>query len=167
MQHGGRIISAEKAASINAAHESAAKAVRRVIANTLDGVEKGVASRAYSAANFLRNSLLYTMRGDRNGRIYRIPYTKQKYRASAPGEVPAVRTGVFRLSWSPRVEVKKSGNTFTASARIESNVRVGKYLLGDILEKGTGKMAARPYKQQVIDNAMPQIKAVYRRKYRV
>ena len=34
--------------------------------------------------------------------------------------------------------------------------------LGDILEKGTSRMKPRPYKQAVVDRAMPRIKELYK-----
>ena len=71
--------------------------------------------RSYLAANELRNAAMQVLRGQRSGRRYKVPgtYRRQRdktdgkmkngryYTASAPGEPPAVRTGVFRNSWRP------------------------------------------------------------------
>ena len=37
--------------------------------------------------------------------------------------------------------------------------------LVDRLENGTGPIAPRPYKQKVIDRALPKIKAIYQKPY--
>jgi hypothetical protein len=61
--------------------------------------------------------------------------------------------------------VERQGKVFRAVAAIESRVRVGKYVLGDLLEGGTRYMGARPYKEQVKGHAMPKIKALYGKPY--
>ena len=136
---------------------NAAQIVGKTIATTLKGLQKEVAQRAYRASNELRNASLYVLRGKRSGRIYKMPNTRAKYRASAPGEPPAVRTGIFRLSWGTHVHVEKQGAHFRAVSAIESKEKAGGRLLGEMLEQGTAKMAPRPYKQQVIARAMPKI----------
>ena len=65
---------------------------------TVKDIRSAVQNRTYRASNELRNAALHVLRGKRSGRLYRVPNTKQKYRASAPGEPPAARTGAFRLS---------------------------------------------------------------------
>lgn len=166
MQHTNRKVSAEKEKSINAARFNASQVIGKTITATLKGIEQEISLRAYRASNELRNASLYVLRGKRSGRRYRVPFTKQTYTASAPGESPAVRTGVFRLSWGTHVHVEKQGNKFKAVSAIESNVRVGGYLLGDILEDGKKHMKPRPYKQAVIGRAMPKIKALYDKPYK-
>ncbi len=145
---------------------NAAQIVGKTIATTLKGLQKEVAQRAYRASNELRNASLYVLRGKRSGRIYKMPNTRAKYRASAPGEPPAVRTGIFRLSWGTHVHVEKQGAHFRAVSAIESKEKAGGRLLGEMLEQGTAKMAPRPYKQQVIARAMPKIKAIYKKPYK-
>ena len=144
------------------AWKNASEVIGKMIQTTLKGVEQEVAVRAYRASNELRNASLHVLRGQRGGRRYRIPFTKRTYAASAPGEPPAVRTGVFRLSWGTHVRVERSGKNFRAVSSIESNVRAGNRPLGDILEKGTSRMKPRPYKQAVVDRAMPRIKELYK-----
>lgn len=88
------------------------------------------------------------------------------YTASAPGEPPAIRTGAFRLSWHRRTYAEQiDGQNFNVHGVTESDLRVGKHLLGNILEEGTGRMAPRPYKQRVIDAAMPKVKKIYSEPY--
>jgi hypothetical protein len=167
MQHTNTPVTGAKAQSMNAAHANASRITGKTVAPTLKGVQQVVATRAYRASNELRTASLYVLRGGRSGRIYRIPHTKQTYQASAPGEPPAVRTGIFRLSWGPHIHVEKQGVHFRAVSAIESSLRVGKYLLGDILEDGTPRMKPRPYKQAVRDRAMPKIQALYKKPYKV
>ena len=95
-----------------------------------------------------------------------MPHTQKTYRASAPGEPPAVRTGAFRLSWGTHVHVEKQGVHFKAVAAIESKERAGGHLLGEMLENGHGHTAPRPYKQRIIDKALPKIKEIYKKPYK-
>ena len=160
-----RPISAAKRQSISRANQKASQIIGKMIPTTLKGVQKEVSQRAYRASNELRNAELYVLRGQRSGKKYRVPGTRRKYTASAPGESPAVRTGVFRLSWGTHVHVEKNGTHFRAVSAIESKERAGGRLLGEMLENGTGRIAPRPYKQKVIDRALPKIKAIYQKPY--
>ena len=145
---------------------NASQAIGKEIASTLKGVQKEVSQRAYRASNELRNASLYVLRGARSGKTYRVPNTGKKYKASAPGEPPAVRTGTFRFSWGTHVHVEKNGSHFRAVSSIESNERAGGRLLGEMLENGHGSVAPRPYKQKVIDKALPKVKAIYKKPYK-
>ena len=145
---------------------NASQAIGKVIASTLKGVQKEVSQRAYRASNELRNASLYVLRGARSGKTYRVPNTGKKYKASAPGEPPAVRTGTFRFSWGTHVHVEKNGSHFRAVSSLESNERAGGRLLGEMLENGHGSVAPRPYKQKVIDKALPKVKAIYKKPYK-
>lgn len=166
---------------------SAAQFIRKTIHDSLDGINRQVTQRAYRASNELRNSSLFILRGSRGGRVYRLPagYGKvqtkatksmlkeygrklkggQLYRASAPGQPPAVRFGHFRNSWGTKVHVEGGGGGFRAVSSIESHLTVNGYVLGELLENGTSKMAPRPYKQKIIDRALPKIKAIYSAPY--
>lgn len=147
------------------ARANASQIIAKTVAATLKGVRQEVARRAYRASSELRNAELHVLRGQRSGRMYRVPNTKRKYRASAPGEPPAVRTGVFRLSWGTHVRVEENGGHFHAVSAIESRERAGGRPLGEMLENGTNRTAPRPYKQKVIDRALPQIKAIYQKPF--
>ena len=107
-------------------------------------IRKQMASRGYRAANELRNASLLVLRGKRSGRVYRVPNTKRHYTASAPGEAPAVRTGVFRMSWTPNTHVEVRGSTYAVVSEVESKVKTdnGKHLLGEIIRIRYGK---KPY----------------------
>lgn len=152
--------------SVNQAWGNASQVIGKTIATTLKGLQKEVSQRAYRASNELRNASVYVLRGKRSGKVYRVPNTGKTYKASAPGEPPAVRTGVFRNSWGTHVHVEKNGVHFRAVSSIESKEMAGGRLLGEMLENGTGKMKPRPYKQKVIDRALPKIKEIYKKPYK-
>lgn len=168
--------------------EDASQVIGKTVQTTLKNLQQEVSQRTYRASNELRNASLHVLRGTRSGRVYRMPdehgktmsrATKellkeyghklrggQLYRASAPGEPPANRTGTFWRSWGTNPHVEKSGKVYCAVASIESKERVEGYLLGEILENGTGRMAPRPYKQKIIDRALPKIKEIYQKPYK-
>ena len=148
-----------------------------VVHSITDEVRQQLESRAYRAANELRNSALIVLRGQRSGRRYKVPgtYSRQRdkvtgkvrngryYTASAPGEPPAVRTGTFRNSWQPESHVVHGSYI----SRISSDVRTddGVHTLGEILEKGTSRMAPRPHHDRIIEHAEPNIKRIYEEPY--
>jgi hypothetical protein len=134
--------------------------------------------RTYLAANELRNAANLVLRGQRSGRRYKVPgtYRRQRdkvdgkmkngryYTASAPGEPPANRLGHFRMSWQPNARIEDGLYT----SMIESDLKVGtgnQYLLGDILEEGTSKMAPRPYQELILNRAIAKIKRIYSEPY--
>lgn len=147
---------------MNTSDFDVSKIIAKKISDKVRGINGKMTSMAYRASNELRNASLYVLRGQRSGRIYKIPFINKKYQASKTGESPAVRTGIFRLSWNTHICIRKSDSMFKTTSAIESSVKAGKYLLGDILENGTSKMAPRPYKQKVIDMAMPNVMQIYK-----
>lgn len=162
---------------------AAPELVGSIVDNLVGEAGLEVKARAYRTANELQNQLNKTLRGDRHGRRYKVPgtYARQKdtgdlkfrkarngryYTASAPGEPPANRTGAFRLSWHRRIYAEElAGHNFNVHGITESDLRIGKHLLGQILEEGTGRMAPRPYKQRTIDAAMPKVRRIYSESY--
>jgi hypothetical protein len=136
-----------------------------IIADTVkqkvEEIRHEVVSRSYQAANELRNASLYVLRGQGGGRRYRVSGSRATYQASAPGSPPAVRSGAFRMSWAPRVTDK--GDEVIAS--IESNLMVGRWVLGGLLEDGTRKMAPRPHHEAIKDRALPNIIAIFSKPY--
>jgi hypothetical protein len=117
-------------------------------------------SRAFRAANELRNSALTVLRGKRSGRVYKRPFSKSKYTASAPGEPPAMRTGNLRMSWRPQSASERIGNTVTIKPAITTEVKYAPYL-----EEGTDRMAPRPFKDPIIEKAMPRISQIFKEPY--
>jgi len=125
-----------------------------------------VRSRSASAANELTNATAFVLRGARSGRRYLIPGTRRHYTASAPGEPPAVRTGAFRASFKAKQTIEDAGgNDFNVHSSTESDLMVGKYNLGKLLEEGTPKMAPRPHAERIVARALPNIVRLYSRPY--
>jgi len=125
-------------------------------------IRKEMERRSYLAANELRNASLEVLRGQRHGRRYRVPGTKRYYTASAPGEPPAVRTGIFRLSWKPTTYAGFGSYI----SRIETNYATKSgHNLGDILENGAGRIAARPHHERILQKAQRPIERIYGQPY--
>lgn len=151
--------------------------------NITEEIQRQMESRAYRGAIVLQNSAKLVLRGQRNGRRYKVPGTFRRqrdklsgkmkrgryYSASMPGEAPAVRTGAFRLSWQPGAVVVDASNVpnRTYVSQIESKIKTqkGGYLLGEILEQGTTHMAPRPYQKQIREQAAGKIRRIYREPY--
>lgn len=117
-------------------------------------VEAEATNRAFAAANELKNASMEVLRGQRSGKTYKKP-GGGTYTASAPGEPPAVRTGRLRNSWRPV--------TNGMNPAIELNVPV----YPDYMEHGTpgGMIAPRPFVQKIVDQAEPQVTAIYNAPY--
>lgn len=147
-----------------------------------ESFKKQMKSRGVRAANELRNSSQIVLRGQRHGRRYIVPgtgsvkyykrtktakITYRHYTASAPGEPPAVRTGVFRMSWQPRSYAVRQGAAYEVRAQAVSDAKTdgGNYNLSDLLENGTYKMAPRPHQERIIQKALPTIKKIYNEPY--
>ena len=162
--------------------QEANSVIEQTVNRDLNKITQEIESRAFRASNELANAIIYILRGQRSGKRYKIPGTYRKhadgtgrmikkrngvyYTASAPGEAPANRTGMFRASWKRRSFATRLSGRLEVTASIESNLKVGSKLLGDVLEKGSKRgLAPRPYKQAVIDRAMPRIDIIYRKPY--
>lgn len=128
-----------------------------------NSIKTQMQSRAVRVANEMRNAELKVLgQGGGGGRSYRVPGTRVYYTASAPGEVPAVRTGSFRRSWNPQAVM----NGDIAISRLETELTVGKgYNLGELLENGTSKMAPRPHQEKILQEAKPKALAIYNEPY--
>ena len=135
------------------------------IEKAVENIRQQVEARSYKAANELRNSSLEILKGQRNGRRYRVPGKKTYYTASAPGEPPAMRTGLFRISWEPTA--LKNGDTYISRVESDRRTSKGKFLLGQILEDGTpgGQMAPRPHQERILKHAEPKIVRIYSEPY--
>lgn len=130
----------------------------KCISDSVESIRQQIHQRTYQAANELRNSALTILRGKGGGRTYRVPGTKRTYTASAPGEVPAVRTGAFRNSWQPTAYA--FGDSYIS--RITSDIFYAGWL-----EDGTpgGQMAPRPHHQKILEHAKPKIIRIYSAPY--
>lgn len=135
---------------------SAGQQVQAKVNQMSANINRQVLSRGTRAVNEMRNAELEVLRGQRSGKKYtKYPY-RSTYTASAPGEPPASRTGNLRMHWSG--DVRGSGSDFTLC--IESGEKYAGYL-----ENGTKKMAARPFKDRIIEKALPGVKAIFSEPY--
>jgi len=122
----------------------------------MKSIDQTAAQRVIEASNEVRNTMLNTLSGNRTGRTYRVPGTKRTYTASSPGQAPAQATSGLRQSIKASLEV------------------IGRKVIGVIgtdlpygimLEKGTKKMAARPWLLVSLMKTMPKIKEILSRKW--
>lgn len=139
--------------------------LERTVAEMVEEIKGQVVSRGYRVSNEMRNAAMLTLRGRGHGRRYRVPGTKKFYTASAPGEVPAVRTGLFRMSWEPGSYASQLGGSLNVLSKIESRQKVGSYLLGDLLEKGTSRMAPRPHQDKIKFKSKEAANRIYNERY--
>lgn len=141
------------------------KSISDAVSNIVERVKLQMIPRGFQAAQQLCNATQIVLSGSRSGRVYRIPNTGQSYTASAPGESPAVRTGMFRASFQPYV-MTENGEGLTVHSQAKSNLSVGGYVLGTLLEDGTERMASRPYTEKIKQMARPQIEQIFRAPYK-
>lgn len=141
--------------------DNAGKQVRLKVSEMTAKVNRQVLSRGTRAVNAMRNAELQVLKGQRGGKVYRKPYSKAHYTASAPGEPPARRTGNLRLHWTGDVKSgNASGGGVQVIAELESQEKYAGYL-----EDGTSKMAPRPYVDKIKEKALPEIKKIYSEPY--
>lgn len=150
---------------------SAGAQIRKAVVDIKKNINKQIENRAFLAVQELKNSELRVLRGQRAGRRYAVPGTGRvtkkgkkirvrHYTASAPGEAPAVRTGVFRNSWMPKVVDNADGSVTLRLSTAENSKGYPGYL-----EYGTPKMAPRPYVKRIQEGSVGGIKAVLNEPY--
>lgn len=140
---------------------SAGSAIRAIIKEQVTNINRKVVSRGVRAVNAIRNAELEVLKGQRSGRVYRKPYSKATYTASAPGEPPARRTGNLRMHWNGQVKSENaSGGGVAIVAELESQESYAGYL-----DEGTAKMAARPFSEKIKEKALPEIEKIYKEPY--
>lgn len=145
---------------INGADVTPGSVIRKVADECTEEVSQKLVSKSVRIVNVLRNNALKVLSGTRSGRQYKKPGTIRRvasnyYRASAPGEPPAVRTGMLREKWNPYVSVEGSGLNARILAGIESRMPYAEYL-----EHGTSRMAPRPYVERIKEKALPEVKRI-------
>lgn len=140
---------------------SSGSAIRATVKDQVTNINRKVVSRGVRAVNAIRNAELEVLKGQRSGRVYRKPYSKATYTASAPGEPPARRTGNLRMHWNGQVKSENSsGGGVSIIAELESQEPYASYL-----ENGTSKMSARPFTEKIKEKADPEIKRIYSEPY--
>lgn len=140
---------------------SVGSAIRATIKSQVADVNRQVLSRGVRAVNAIRSTELEVLKGQRSGRVYRVPYTKRAtYRASAPGEAPARRTGTLRMHWNGNVEARNTSQGVEVTVVLESGEKYAA-----VLENGTPKMAPRPFVEKIKEKAEPEIRKIYSEPY--
>lgn len=140
---------------------SAGGRLKIAVDEVVKNVGRQAISRGTRAVNALRNAELEVLKGQRSGRVYKKPYSRATYTASAPGEPPARRSGALRLNWHGEV---KGGNIGSGGTQIVAALESEQHYAG-YPENGTSKMAPRPYKDRIIEKATPEIVAIYNEPY--
>ncbi len=116
-------------------------------------INQNARSRAARGLNYLRNAALQVLGQNGSGRRY------GRHVASSPGQPPAPDTGNLRRNWRfmpVAVTPNGKGNGIRISLKMRSDVPYAMYL-----EKGTRKMAARPFKDRIRNKARPRIAALF------
>lgn len=156
--------------------------VMKRVQEEVENVNGKAISRGVHAVNALRNAELRVLKGQRSGKVYKKPGTYgqqpskatrklmrdyghklrggQLYRASAPGEPPARRTGNLRLHWNGNVKIEHTlkGSIITVELKSQEPY-------ANILEEGLG-MAPRPFVKKIKDEAIPMIRKIYSKPYK-
>lgn len=141
---------------------SPGSAIKAVVREQVTEINRKAVSRGVRAVNAIRNAELEVLKGQRNGKVYRKPFTKKAtYTASAPGEPPARRTGNLRLHWNGQVRSESAANGGTVViAQLESQESYS-----GLLEHGTSRMAPRPFVDKIKQKAVPEIQKIYSQPY--
>lgn len=136
---------------------------KQVHQQLLQDVEQQIQSRSVRAANVLKkysNKVLSNTAG-RSGKLYRKPHTANAtYRASAPGEPPALRTGDLRRSWRPLPYAEMVAGEKQYTPGIHTDVKYA-----PMLENGTAKIAPRPFQDEIKQQAWPEVKQIFGQPY--
>jgi hypothetical protein len=92
--------------------------VVELVAESLQAAENAV----NDAAQYTRGAVVEKLAGARTGRVYRVPGTRTAtYRASAPGEPPAVMLGNLRKNVNASKAVV-DGNTVSAEVGVDGQI---------------------------------------------
>lgn len=116
--------------------DEAIKATQIRIQMDVESVRQQARMRLPRAANALRNAELTVLSGNQS--------------PSPPGSPPGRRSGQLRIRWSTLCD---GGNMMFG---IHSGVHYSEYL-----EKGTRKMAARPFADKITETAKPEITNIF------
>ena len=115
---------------------------------TKDGARK-IREEVIVGAQDIRNTMILSMRNTpKTGRVYRRQKGKKRHVASSPGNPPAKDYGELVRSITVRTRMKGD-----IQVGAESGAPYAMYL-----EKGTPKMAARPWAKPALDKNLPTIR---------
>lgn len=132
--------------------------LEKIVDQKVVAINREMCARSVNASRVLKNSSLVVLRGKRSGRVYRKPFTKSAtYRASAPGEAPAPRTGTLLRSWRPKTVIESASSSLSTTSFIETDVKYA-----PMLEDGTPTIAPRPYRDEIIERSLPEIRKIFK-----
>lgn len=121
---------------------------------TMRSVNTEALSRAVRGLNAMRNAELDVLGQNGHGRRY--TRSNVTHTASAPGEPPAPNSGNLRQRWRRQVIGQPLDGGMKITMRMKSEMPYSEHL-----ERGTSKIAPRPYKERIIDQAMPEIDRIF------
>jgi hypothetical protein len=123
------------------------------LANVIKMIDDTSQARMEAAVQEVRNVVLDTLAGQRTGRRYKVPGTKDSYyTASAPGEAPAVATARLRPGIRGVVEEEDGNPVGYVGTDLE---------YGPMLEFGTKNMAARPWLRISFEKSRETVEGIF------
>lgn len=135
------------------------KVIREVEAETnaeFERLDREARSRARRAINVMQNAAYEVLGKDGTGRTYKRG-AKGQHTASVPGAAPAPDTGNLRRNWRRYNFAQPTGKGARIICRIKSDMPYAA-----ALESGTERMAARPFRQRIIDQARPEVIGIFK-----
>lgn len=117
-------------------------AIKKAVDESVREVNHKVMGREFRVCNALRNSA---------GEVLSKPGP------SKPGNPPGIRSGNLRRNWTQGVRSAGGyGGGISAVAYIESSMKYADYL-----EKGTQRMAARPFVDKILEDVEPEVERIF------
>lgn len=144
--------------------ENISSTYQKIVKEKIDGISKEVLNRGGRASTYARDAVIKVLSGPRTGRHY------GNHQASAPGEAPAVKTGLLRNSFETMPNVTKYGTSKTSVvSEVQSNTK--KYGGSNInyawIDEGLGNIAPRPYLKKAQEEALDMLLKDLKRPYNV
>lgn len=119
--------------------------VRLNLPEIIRGIEKATSRVIRAFAFDVVGRMKRSFREPKTGRVYKVTRTGRPHQASAPGQAPAVLTGFLTNSILTDFP-KPTEATITIGAEYAA-----------YLEKGTGRMAARPFVAPALTGALAEL----------
>lgn len=129
---------------LKSTYESVVKEQRELITEE-------VIRRGSRASTYARDAVITQLSGPRTGRHY------GTHQASAPGEAPAVKTGILRNSFETMPNVIKYGigkTTVSSTVSADTTKHGASQFNYAWIDKGTKNIAPRPYLDKATEKAL-------------
>lgn len=129
--------------------------VREALTRALDSAVEAARAGMAGAPRELERAAREVLSGSRSGRRTKLA-GGGAYRASAPGEPPARRTGGYASSWTAQpVREERSGDALRWTAELSTSMPERALRL----EHGAGGLAARPHMRRILEDAAASVAA--------